>query len=598
MNIYFKLLVLLIVVLGVTCDAKKGKHRIPRQFFQQQTTYRNRESRRYQMCRVDDTVAACLTNQQCDRQRGAFLGYCGATDDYCCLVDKTCGDKIMSHQAYFRNPDYPNKNNESRICNLELEIQRKVCAVRLNFDTFELAGFEDGVCIRDTLTILGSDNPMPVTPVCGNLTKWATTFEVKERTLVTLAMVLQGKPAHRFSISITQLACDHIVPFKSPTFSGVKNVNASKYDPPTTTTTEATTDTTTITEETTTDIPTTEVPTTVIPNVRVGGVGTTEATEEPKPTTLTPGKLPTPSSDQVLIRALPESEDDVEVEEGVDPVPVISAFRQAFELKVNDKCWQYDKEQDTGFRVIGGGYTNVNEYPWQMGLVYKHKFFCGGSLISDRHVLTAAHCVFGSFSKGLGSLRVTLGDHDLSTKDDTENVAAKVKSIFWHLHYNPHATHNDIAILELENPVNYSYGISAVRIPSDLDEQYDLTNATVTGWGRFRVTAKKTSTILKEFTSPIMNTTKCVAAWNKFPGINANLHRHVCMDVTLGTPCHGDSGGPLVVCTGAHCTQVGLVSFGFPMCTNVGLPAVFTRITYYKKWMDINLHQTNFIEVV
>ncbi|KAA0193286.1 hypothetical protein HAZT_HAZT004229 [Hyalella azteca] len=59
----------------------------------------------------------------------------------------------------------------------------------------------------------------------------------------------------------------------------------------------------------------------------------------------------------------------------------------------------------------------------------------------------------------------------------------------------------------------------------------------------------------------------------------------------------GDSGGPLVACNFNSCTQVGVVSFGFPLCTNVGLPAVFTRLTYYRPWLDSNMASLSAIPV-
>lgn len=72
-----------------------------------------------------------------------------------------------------------------------------------------------------------------------------------------------------------------------------------------------------------------------------------------------------------------------------------------------------------------------------------------------------------SFSKGIDLLRVSLGDHDLSTKNETNNVVVKVRKIIWHLHYSPHININDIALFELEEPVTFNYSISAVKLPFD-----------------------------------------------------------------------------------------------------------------------------------
>ncbi|XP_045614593.2 transmembrane protease serine 11D isoform X1 [Procambarus clarkii] len=593
---------LLFVSLLVGYAAPGDQTRGGRQIFQQLTTYAARDSGNYQMCKVDTTVGACLSQQDCARERGLFAGYCGATDAYCCVVDKTCGGRTSAHHAYFRNPSFPKNDSEARTCNFEVEIGKKVCAVRLAMEKFELARYDEGVCIRDTLTVLGSSLNETSTPFCGNMTGWTTTFHVKEKNWLILAMVVQGVPEYTFSIRVTQIACKDIDPFISPTWAGIRNADAIKYKPTTTTTTKKPTTTTDSTAETPTTEDTTqttemlEETTTVMNDPVVRVVTTTPEPEEPLPTTLKPGTLTTPSSVGVLIRAPPEavSEEGVYLE-SVDTTSAISAFRRVFELKVDDRCWKYDDDSiDSSFRIIGGVYTNINEYPWQVALVYKSKFFCGGSIISDRHILTAAHCVFGSFSRGIHEVRVSLGDHDLSTRNETKNKVSRIRAIHWHLHYNPHSTVNDIAILELEWPIDFSYGISAVKIPSDLEDRFEEANATVTGWGRYATTVKKTSSVMKEYTAPLMNTTACVLAWEKFPGVSAKYDKHVCLTVKRGTPCHGDSGGPLVTCSGVQCTQIGVVSFGFPLCTNVGLPAVFTRITFYKPWMDINLHQLHY----
>jgi len=80
-------------------------------------------------------------------------------------------------------------------------------------------------------------------------------------------------------------------------------------------------------------------------------------------------------------------------------------------------------------RIIGGEDAQTNEFPWMAALFNKSNvnvngFFCGGSLISNHHVLTAAHCVHDSRAK---DLVVTFGDHDISKQDETVHVEHEVK---------------------------------------------------------------------------------------------------------------------------------------------------------------------------
>jgi len=566
-----------------------------RQMFKQLTGFQTRNEPRYPLCQVDDTEGACLSEARCMAEDGRYAGFCGMTSNVCCIVDKTCGGATKTHGSYFHNPSYPKKNNESQPCPYTIHIDQKVCAVRLDFLDFELAPYGDGVCVTDTLTVLGTKLGL-TTPVCGNMTGWTTTFAVEEMTDVTLAMVVQGDPAYKFSIRVTQLACRDVVVFQSPTYSGIRNEDAVAWVPPTEAPTEA---------------PTTPEPTTTETPVTTDSSGECDDDDDdddcntrgvngrhqPKPTPLPTGTWPSSPKprDSVTIRSIvPFMEDEEGVyTESIDVTPSISAFKRAFDLIVKDKCWQYEKEELSNlFRVVGGKEANMNEWPWQVALVYNNKFFCGGSLISDRHILTAAHCVFGSFSKGIQGLRVSLGDHDLRTKNETKNFVSGVKKILFNLHYSPSTTAHDIALFELENPVDFTYGISAVKIPTDTTQMFEGEEATVTGWGRYNIRHKKTHPVLKEFTSPLMPTDTCVERWMKFPGISAKKPNHVCLDVTMGTPCHGDSGGPLVICSqNQTCTQVGVVSFGFPLCTNIGLPAVFTRVSHYKSWIDMSTTQ-------
>ncbi|CAL4114301.1 unnamed protein product, partial [Meganyctiphanes norvegica] len=199
-----------------------------KQIFNQLTGFGSRNSPQYPLCQVDDIEGACLPEARCMAEDGRYAGFCGMTSDVCCIVDKTCGTATKAHGSYFHNPSYPKKDNESRACPFTIYIDREVCAVRLDFLDFELAPYGDGVCVTDTLTVLGTKLGL-TTPVCGNMTGWTTTFAVDEETDITLAMVVQGDPAYKFSIRATQIGCRDINVFQSPTYSGVHNEDAVEY---------------------------------------------------------------------------------------------------------------------------------------------------------------------------------------------------------------------------------------------------------------------------------------------------------------------------------------------------------------------------------
>ena len=103
--------------------------------------------------------------------------------------------------------------------------------------------------------------------------------------------------------------------------------------------------------------------------------------------------------------------------------------------------------------------------------------WCGGSLISDRHVLTAAHCTYGGSTS---SIRVLLGEHD--TTDSVADIRT-ISAITDHPNYNDGTLENDYSILTLSNPVTFNKQMAPVCLPADTSVLYTNKMATVTGWG-------------------------------------------------------------------------------------------------------------------
>ena len=132
-----------------------------------------------------------------------------------------------------------------------------------------------------------------------------------------------------------------------------------------------------------------------------------------------------------------------------------------------------------GNRIVGGQRTDANEYPWQVGLINKGATtpFCGGSLISDRHVLTAAHCTAG---RTASNTNVLVGEHDIT---DNEKTIVTVASITNDPKYNSNNMQHDFAILTLSQPVTLTDKVRPVCLPADLTNSFAGAKATVSGWG-------------------------------------------------------------------------------------------------------------------
>ena len=121
----------------------------------------------------------------------------------------------------------------------------------------------------------------------------------------------------------------------------------------------------------------------------------------------------------------------------------------------------------------------MDEYPWQVGLVsaWGKAPWCGGSLISDRHVLTAAHCTAGGSTD---SIRVLLGEHD--TTDSVADIR-DISAITDHPSYTGSNYDYDYSILTLSSPVTFSRQMAPVCLPATTSSLYTGQVATVTGWG-------------------------------------------------------------------------------------------------------------------
>ena len=97
-------------------------------------------------------------------------------------------------------------------------------------------------------------------------------------------------------------------------------------------------------------------------------------------------------------------------------------------------------------RIVGGEKTDIRQHPWQVALQFKGNFFCGGSIIGQRWVLTAAHC-FKLSARG-GDWRAKAG----ATNHATSGVWAEVERVIVHEKYNPTTYENDIALIKLKQP--------------------------------------------------------------------------------------------------------------------------------------------------
>merc|ERR1712177_156322 len=260
-----------------------------------------------------------------------------------------------------------------------------------------------------------------------------------------------------------------------------------------------------------------------------------------------------------------------------------------FQQKHSDKRGsQYDLKATCGIegppskdRIVGGFEAEPNQWPWQVALFIDNAWFCGGSIISENYVLTAAHC-----ADGASYFDIMAGAHNVRESSEPNRVEVTSYNGWTHPLWNSNDLSGDLALIELPSPMPMNDYISTSCLPATGETPAVGSLVTVTGWGKPSDSAGGISPVLREVRDiPVMTNADCNAVY----GIVGD--GVVCIDTAGGRgSCNGDSGGPLVQKAGAKAagdqwTQVGIVSFGASAGCEVGMPAGFTRTECYLDWI-------------
>ncbi len=250
-------------------------------------------------------------------------------------------------------------------------------------------------------------------------------------------------------------------------------------------------------------------------------------------------------------------------------------------------------------RIVGGADAAITQTPWQVQLEIgiddsDMLRACGGTLIADRWVITAAHCV-----KSAKAEQIIVYSGNSTHFMSSAKKGNSVRQLILHPKYIKPV--NDIALLELKaTPSAPAQPIrlmdTAMQVDADFEfESAQPENLFLSGWGRTNAQSTQSTQTLQKVIFDGVSDEQCAQAWG-WTHSQALAPYFICANKISKGACAGDSGGPLVWQDKSAASDAdkgyrlaGVVSFGGKECANNALPDVYTQVSSYRTWIESHI---------
>ena len=236
--------------------------------------------------------------------------------------------------------------------------------------------------------------------------------------------------------------------------------------------------------------------------------------------------------------------------------------------------------------IVGGRLAKQNEFPYQIAFRWRALYTarCGGSIIANNWILTAAHCFDDLRGDELGDMEIVIGAANLK---DQHGMILPIHAVVYHKYWDSSTKRNDIALVYTRYDLIREYTSwksQAIELDRDTGNNRVGQMGIITGFGRTYEGSKIPTFDMRVSQIPIQEPDLCEELYgeNTF-----NSRMEHCAGDLRGTTdtCQGDSGGPMAVKTSGRLVVTGITSSGIG-CARQDKPGRYTKVSSFINWID------------